>query len=177
MLSSLALRRTPLAVAAATKLAPAIGTFPTNISLNNTQLQQVRTVTKKREHRMAKRKRKEELAAVGIFPPKPHMYIARDTPVINAVSREERNADSKLQDERVAKELQEKLEVVNQAQPLMRFGFDDDGLVMSDRVRKLFDLQNGSQKEVVKAQKQRGMELFQMREGDTGSSGVQGEFC
>lgn len=43
---------------------------------------------------------------------------------------------------------------------------------MSDRVRKLFDLSNGNQKEVVTAQKQRGMELFQIREGDTGSSAV-----
>ena len=30
-----------------------------------------------------------------------------------------------------------------------------------------------NQKEVIKAQKQRGMELFQVREGDTGSSAVQ----
>lgn len=44
---------------------------------------------------------------------------------------------------------------------------------MSDRVRQLFDLHNGSQREVVQAQKQQGMELFQLRQGDTGSSAVQ----
>ena len=44
---------------------------------------------------------------------------------------------------------------------------------MSDRVRKLFDLKNGSQSEVIQAQKQQGMELFQLREGDTGSTAVQ----
>lgn len=54
--------------------------------------------------------------------------------------------------------------------------FDFTGLQMSDRVKKLFDLTNGNQKEVVKAQKRRGMELFQLREGDTGSSAVQGEY-
>eukprot|EP00970_Alexandrium_tamarense_P006527 scaffold1112_cov195-Alexandrium_tamarense.AAC.14 len=48
-----------------------------------------------------------------------------------------------------------------------------NGLVMSDRVRKLLDLTNGNQREVVSSQKRRGMELFQLREGDTGSSAVQ----
>jgi len=40
-------------------------------------------------------------------------------------------------------------------------------------VKKLFDLTLGNQREIVKVQKQRGMELFQLREGDTGSSAVQ----
>lgn len=137
-----------------------------------TTQQQVRTmVTKKRLHRQGKRKRKEELAVKGIFPPKPHMYIPVDTPVINAVSREERDAESKRSDELAAKELKERMEVVKE--PLMRFGFSEESLKMSDRVKKLFDLQNGNQQEVIKAQKKRGMELFQMREGDTGSSAVQ----
>lgn len=134
---------------------------------------QVRTmVTKKRVHRQEKRKRKDELAAKGVFPPKPHMYMSVDTPVINAVSREERDAESKCSDELAAQELKERMEVVKE--PLMRFGFSGDNLKMSDRVKKLFDLQNGNQQEVIKAQKKRGMELFQMREGDTGSSAVQG---
>lgn len=60
---------------------------------------------------------------------------------------------------------------IKKSKETLRFDFTD--LVMSDRVRKLFDLTNGSQMEVVKAQKQRGMELFQLREGDTGSSAVQ----
>ena len=140
---------------------------------NTHNQQQVRTmVTKKRKHRQEKRKRKAELAEKGIFPPKPHMYIPKDTPVINAVSKEERNAESKRQDEIAAADLKAKMDIVKA--PLMRFGFDQSKLVMSDRVQKLFDLHNGNQKEVVKAQKQRGMELFQLREGDTGSSSVQG---
>ena len=37
----------------------------------------------------------------------------------------------------------------------------------SDRVHKLVDLTNGNQRVVVQAQKQRGMQVFQVREGDT----------
>ena len=141
-----------------------------------TSQQQKRSVaTKKRKHRQEKRQRKEELAAKGIFPPKPNNYIPKDFPVINAISREERDAESKRSDEIAAQELKDKMDVVKA--PLMRFGFSGSDLIMSDRVKKLFDLHNGNQKEVIKAQKQRGMELFQIREGDTGSSAVQGELA
>mmetsp|Transcript_47132 Transcript_47132/g.47571 ORF Transcript_47132/g.47571 Transcript_47132/m.47571 type:complete len:164 (-) Transcript_47132:150-641(-) len=51
--------------------------------------------------------------------------------------------------------------------------FDMTGLQMSDRVKKLFDLSNGNQYEVIKVQKERGMKLFERRDGDTGSSAVQ----
>ena len=44
---------------------------------------------------------------------------------------------------------------------------------MSDRTKKLFDLHIDNQMEVVKAQIQQAMEIFQLREGDTGSSAVQ----
>jgi hypothetical protein len=183
MLSSFLLHR--VSTASIRSAAPAVTIFPSNGNFwkrsqdgtphphQQQQQQQVRWITKKRQHRQAKHKHKEELASKGVFPPKPHMYIPRDTPVINAVSRDERDADSKRQDEIAAKELKAKLDIVKE--PLLRFGFNGENLVMSDRVRKLFDLHNGNQSEVVKAQKQRGMELFQLREADTGSSAVQGE--
>jgi small subunit ribosomal protein S15 len=143
------------------------------LPIGNHHYQQVRTVTKKRVHRQKKRKLKEELAARGIFPPKPPNFIPKDTPVINAVSKEERLADSRRQDELAAQELKERMQQQKENNPLvLRFGFTDD-LVMSDRVRKLLDLHNGNQMEVVKAQKQQAMEIFQEREGDTGSSAVQ----
>ena len=44
---------------------------------------------------------------------------------------------------------------------------------MSPKLRKLFDLTNGNQKEVVKAQKTQGMAFFMDREGNTGDSAVQ----
>ena len=139
------------------------------------QHQQVRTVTKKRVHRQEKRKLKEGLAAEGIFPPKPHNYIAKDTPVLNAVSKEERLADSRRQDERAAEELQKRMQNQNDTKPeVLRFGISDSSdLNISDRVKQLLNLHNGNQKEVVKAQKQQAMEIFQLREGDTGSSAVQ----
>lgn len=176
MFSSTLARRSPTVATAAvrvSKVLPAVSVAARPCFEEITKQQQVRTmVTKKRVHRQEKRKQKEELAANGVFPPKPYMYIPVDTPVINAVSREERNAESSRSDELAAQELKERMEVVKE--PLMRFGFSEDSLTMSDRVKKLFDLQNGNQQEVIKAQKKRGMELFQMREGDTGSSAVQG---
>lgn len=179
MLSSLIARRVPSAVSAVKGLVtpsitalPGLSAFQTFHPHQPHQQQQVRWVTKKRQHRQLKKQRKTILEAKGIFPPKPPNYMPKDAPVVNAVSRVERDAESRRQDELAAKELQAKMEIVKA--PLMRFGFNGEALKMSDRVRKLFDLHNGSQEEVVQAQKQRGMEIFQLREGDTGSSAVQG---
>jgi small subunit ribosomal protein S15 len=138
------------------------------------QQQQTRTmVTKKRIHRQQKRRRKEELAAKGISPPKPPNYVPKDAPVLNAVSREERLADSQRQDAKAAQELHDKMEHQRRhLPPPLRFGMSAD-LTMSDRVRRLLDLHNGSQHEVVKVQKRQAMDLFASREADTGSSAVQ----
>jgi hypothetical protein len=138
-------------------------------------LQQVRTIkmTKRKRHILAKKKKWAELAAQGIFPPNPPNFIDPNTPVMGAKSREDRNADAKAADDRASLELKERMTAAP-AEPLLRFHME--GLTMTDRVRKLFDLTNGNQSEVVKAQKLRGMELFQLRDGDTGSSAVQGEF-
>ena len=129
-------------------------------------------VTKTRRRRDAKKKRKARLAELGIEQRPPSWHIPRDTPIVNALSKEERSRESREYDQKASALMKEK---IGQQAEVLRFDFT--GLRMSDRVRKLFDLTNGSQKEVVKAQKKRGMELFQLREGDTGSSAVQGEFC
>ena len=129
-------------------------------------------VTKTRRRRDAKKKRKARLAELGIEQKPPSWHIPRDTPIVNALSKEERSRESREYDQKASALMKEK---IGQQAEVLRFDFT--GLRMSDRVRKLFDLTNGSQKEVVKAQKKRGMELFQLREGDTGSSAVQGEFC
>lgn len=137
------------------------------------QLQQTRhrTKTKRRKRIHEKYKKKQALAAKGIFPPKPDKFIPKDTPVINALSREERAKNTEDAKRAAALKLKNRMEEVQKKPQIMRFHME--GLEMSDRVRKLFDLTNGAQSEVVKAQKERGMELFQMREGDTGSSAVQ----
>jgi small subunit ribosomal protein S15 len=124
--------------------------------------------TKARKKRFERHDRREDLVRQGKPIPKPVNFFPPDTLVVNALTEVERLADIKKNDEVVAAELSKKLKV---AEPLLRFHMT--GLKMSDRVRKLFDLHNGSQSEVIKAQKQRGMELFQMRQGDTGSSAVQ----
>lgn len=126
-------------------------------------------MTKTKKRRLLKNRRKAADALRGVFPPKPPGYIDKNTRVINSIPRQERLAIAQEKEEQAAKELNDKLAMHQES--LQRFHFD--GLQMSDRVRKLFDLANGNQKEVVAAQKQRGMELFQMREGDTGSSAVQ----
>jgi len=110
--------------------------------------------------------------ARGLSPkPKPPKYIPKTTPVINAMTREERNAESAAFDQAASQEMKVKIEKQKESEESIRFHFD--GLQMSDRVRQLLDLSNGSQSEVIAFQKKRGMELFQLREGDTGSSAVQ----
>ncbi len=125
------------------------------------------TKTKRRQReKMAERERR---VAAGLpAKPKPPKYIAKDTPVINAMTRQERDEESVSFDVASAVEMKEKITSQSEQEDTLRFGFD--GLAMSDRVRKLLDLQNGSQREVVSSQKRRGMELFQLREGDTVSN-------
>mmetsp|Transcript_34762 Transcript_34762/g.75384 ORF Transcript_34762/g.75384 Transcript_34762/m.75384 type:complete len:258 (-) Transcript_34762:110-883(-) len=124
--------------------------------------------TKTRRRRDRKKKIKARMAELGIERKPPRWHIARETPIVNAISREERARESREYDEKASSAMKSKIETQDK---VLRFDFT--GLKMSDRVRKLFDLTNGNQKEVVKAQKRRGMELFQLREGDTGSSAVQ----
>jgi small subunit ribosomal protein S15 len=141
--------------------APVLSMVPVDLQIRS-------KVTKTKKKRIIKNRKKAADALVGIFPPKPIHYIDKHTPVVNSITREQRIEIARAEEEAAAKELNEKLN--RRQEPLMRFHFD--GLKMSDRVRKLFDLTNGNQKEVVAAQKKRGMELFQIREGDTGSSAV-----
>ena len=135
------------------------------------QLQQQRSRwTKAKKKRTARYAYRQELKAKGLEVPKPPYYFPRDTPVVNAVSSQERTAEISQHDAKVTAELQRRLQVATKT-PLLRHQMTD--VAMSERVRKLFDLHNGNQREVVKAQKQKGMEVFQLRPGDTGSSAVQ----
>ena len=131
--------------------------------------------TKTKQRREEKKKKKAANLALGILPPKPNMFMPKDTPVINAVSREERDAEARHADMVASKELHQKMAERENDPESLRMNFT--GLVMSDRVRKIFDLSNASQMEVVAVQKRKGMELFQLRDGDTGSSAVQGMCC
>ena len=126
--------------------------------------------TKAKKKRFARYERNQELERLGKSKPKPPFFFPKDTPVTNAIPKEARHAEMIAQDQAAAQAMSERTASLSQ-EPVLRYHMT--GLHMSDRVRQLFSLHNGNQKEVVAAQKQRGMQLFQMRDGDTGSSAVQ----
>jgi small subunit ribosomal protein S15 len=130
--------------------------------------------TKAKKKRHERHHRRQEMAARGEELPKPPYYFPIDTPVVNAVPKEERIQKAVELDRIASEEFRSRLEVVEKKSPLvLRHHMTDNAPHMSDRVRKLLDLKNGSQREVVRAQKSRAMQLFEMRPGDTGSSAVQ----
>lgn len=153
--------------------APALGSISSSFSGMFQQQQQQRfRWTKAKKKRFARYERRQELDRLGKSLPNPPYYFPIDTPVVNAVPPVERQAAVQAQDQAASEDLKARL-AAQQEQQKEVLRFHMAGLRMSDRVRKLLDLHNGNQKQVVQAQKHRGMELFQLREGDTGSSAVQ----
>lgn len=136
---------------------------PTVVALRTPELPQpsstqYRCLTKTKRRQRKKILERQRRVEQGLpAKPKPPRYIPKDTPVINALSRVERDQESQRFDAEAAEEMKAKMAAQSEKNEVMRFGFD--GLVMSDRVKRLFDLENGSQSEVVKSQKQRGMEV------------------
>lgn len=129
-------------------------------------------MTKTKRRQRQKMVVREKRVARGLpAKPRPPKYIPKDRPVVNALTRLERDDESKRFDAAAAEEMKAKITAQSETEENLRFQFD--GLIMSDRVRRVFGLENGSQREIVTSQKRRGMELFQLREGDTGSSPVQ----
>jgi small subunit ribosomal protein S15 len=135
------------------------------------QQQQRSRWTKAKKKRFARFDRRQTLLNQGKSLPKPPYYFPIDTPVVNAVDKDVRVREAREQDEVYSKIIAARFNEQKKRPPQLRHHMM--GVMMSERVKKLFDLQNGSQKEVVQAQKQLGMELFQKRPGDTGSSAVQ----
>jgi small subunit ribosomal protein S15 len=141
--------------------------------------------TKAKKKRFARYDRRQLLEKEGIPLTKPPYYFPIDTPVVGAVTEQDRLSESAQFDEAASaalasKQAAQKIVLRHHMSDSENAGAPAGGTVartlklqMSDRVRQLFDLHNGCQKEVVQAQKKRGMELFQMRPGDTGSSAVQ----
>jgi hypothetical protein len=119
-------------------------------------------MTKTKKRQIAKVAEREKRVARGLpAKPRPPRFISKEKPVINAMTREQRDEESRIFDAAAALEMKEKIEAQNEKEENLRFQFD--GLVMSDRVRKLFELRNGSQHEVVASQKRRGMEVRMLR--------------
>ncbi|CAB9528626.1 protein S15 [Seminavis robusta] len=135
------------------------------------QQQQIRfKMTKAKRKRGIRWRKRQALVEKGKELQKPPGYMPIDTPVEDFVPREVMEEEIRLADERDKKELEERRALLMQETPLRHFM---TGMAMSERVQKLFDMANGNQQEVVAYQKRSGMKLFEMREGDTGSTAVQ----
>ncbi|GAX09910.1 small subunit ribosomal protein S15 [Fistulifera solaris] len=151
---------------------PVTATLPTNHLVLRQQTRSRWTKAKKK--RFARFELRKKLEEEGKSLPKPAYYFPRDTPVANALSNTEREAQRTALNEKASTEMKARLEQkeAELAQtPILRHHFG--GIQMSERVQKLFDLQNASQMERIKSQKQKVMQIFQYRPGDTGSSAVQ----
>jgi len=144
---------------------------PSAMPIQHTQSRNMAMTKTKRRQREKMLEREKRVAKGLPAKPRPPRYISKNSPVVNAMTRKERDAESRRFDAEAAEEM--KVKIATQSEKAENIRFEFDGLFMSDRVRRLFDLKNGSQREVVTSQKRRGMELFQLREGDTGSSAVQ----
>ena len=155
-------------------LAPTTVTLPLPPTLlQPTLLQQRLHWTKAKKKRFARKARRARILAAGHEIPKPGYYTPF-LPVKNSIPRAVQIQMVQEEDKRDAAELHRRtLEQKAKPPPLRLHMSESPDLKMSDRVRKLFALHNGNQKEVVAAQKAAGMELFQIRTGDTGSSAVQ----
>ena len=147
-----------------------------NNNNNNYPLNQYQVrfrMTKAKRKRLIRHKRRAVLEEKGKELQKPPGYFPIDTVVENVTPRSVTQELIVSYDETDKAELEKRRAKLATQIPLRHHM---TGLKMSDRVRRLFDMNNGNQKEVVQYQKLSGMSLFQMREGDTGSSGVQGMF-
>lgn len=183
MISSLCQRATVLG---ASRLSSAV--FPTASRVAGTSLvggnpwqstqqqqqQQLRSkMTKAKKKRLVRDKKNAARIAKGKPPQRPPGYMDILTPVQNVISREEAEEMQRELDEKDKLELEQRRAVLMDEEPLRHHM---TGLEMSDRVKRLFDMTNGSQSEVVAYQKSSGMRLFELREGDSGSTSVQGTY-
>ena len=133
--------------------------------VNNTQGIDIQTFASRSAIEAHKRKKRRKNKSLLV--PKSKAVFPK---VINAVPREVRAKENAEKNEKNSEEMKIKITKQQEAEPL-RYAMS--GLQMNDKVRKLMDLTNASKSEIVKSQKQRAMELFQKRDGDTGSSAVQ----
>ena len=149
-----------------------------NASHNNTIIRTWKW-SKQRKKREARYRRRQAMLRAGIPIPKPDKYIDPKTPVVNAPDKAEAEREKKQFDETSARELSEKLQKAQgdttggEVRPQLRYHMNSNTLQISDRVMKLLKLTNGSQREVVRAQRQLGMDVFKKHQYDTGSSIVQ----
>ena len=143
---------------------PSSSTVGCQQSLLSSQQSRHMSMTKTKRRQRDKMAEREKRIARGLpAKPNPPKFIPKSRPVIGALSREERDEEARRSDAAAAEEMKVKIARQVEADENLRFGFD--GLEMSERVRKLFALKNGSQSEVVWSQKRRGMEVSEKNGG------------
>lgn len=131
-------------------------------------LQSRTKMTKTKKLRLLKKASRE-------FIPKrlPPNYIPVTEPVLVSPTAQRESIARVPEESRLSNLLPVRSEKLAEKLPPLRFHFTNLAQEMSPKVRQLFDLTNGSTKELAQAQRLRAMELFEMRPGDTGSSAVQ----
>jgi small subunit ribosomal protein S15 len=103
----------------------------------------------------------------------PPNHIPKSQSIIVSPTAQRESLARTPEPERLSNLLSSRSSKLSQESPPLRYNFTNLQDEMSPKLRKLFDLTNGSSNELAKAQKSRAMELFEMRPGDTGSSAVQ----
>mmetsp|Transcript_11031 Transcript_11031/g.20616 ORF Transcript_11031/g.20616 Transcript_11031/m.20616 type:complete len:233 (-) Transcript_11031:1336-2034(-) len=141
-------------------LAAAVASFP-SLQIRN-------KMTKTKKLRLLKKASRE-------FVPKrlPPNYIPVTEPVLISPTAQRESIARVPEESRLSNVLTVRSEKLSEKIPPLRFHFTNLAQEMSPKVKQLFDLTNGSTKELAQAQRLRAMELFEMRPGDTGSSAVQ----
>jgi len=100
----------------------------------------------------------------------PSNFVPKDTPILNfSIPKDRINRTNDSDTTNAANIDLDKMK----HNILLRYNFTSLLPEISDRVKKLFHLNNGSQAENFRALKSREMGIFQLRDGDTGSSAVQ----
>ena len=131
----------------------------------------VRTkMTKTKKARILKKKRN-----AGKPKPKPPLYVPPDQPIIVSHIATRKSMSEPPENEKITTLLKERSEQrqASPETPPLRHHFTTLLDEMSPKVRQLFSITNANTRELAKLQKEKAIELFQMRDGDTGSPAAQ----
>lgn len=137
----------------------------------------VRTkVTKTKKHRILKKAQQDNNP--NYKKPLPPKFIPVDEPIIIAPSASRRSlAQQTPEKDKLTTLLPQRSAELSEATPPLRYQFTSLKSEMeenhSPKLLKLLQLSNASSSEMHSVQKQKAMELFQIRPGDSGSSPVQ----
>lgn len=144
-----------------------LSTLPSHYA--TTTIQTRSKMTKAKKKRLAQRRKKS-----GTYT-RPDNYVdVRNTPIIESFMLDRPNAYERLDDSsRLSKYLPKRQEEEQKKTTPLRHEMSSLEGEMSPKVKQLFQLSNGSAYERAKAQKEHAIKLFQLRDGDTGSSAVQ----